>query len=729
MNRLTAVSECKTDEKTQLTDGKPAEETIAEGRISYGYDGKDNLVSITYPKAEMGVKGLEFEYDRFNYLLNVKGIAEDDSRRLIREYTYDNFGRVSEMKDYTDFLSDKSKAINRSYSYDKYGRLTAIEYRDNLSGSSDEIKQAHYYGYDKNSNIIKEGSYNKYGKENGAVYKQIKEYVYDSCGRLMQTDIREMSSEGAGAGSTEDEGEEEGEDEEPPGSSEPGSEEELQPVEDNILKDETIRYEYDAAGNRIKERTEENGEELKEEREYTYSQFNQLISSTERNAAGEAVSEKTYTYDDNGNQIKAEDSKTGEETSYSYDADNRLKRAEGKRGDVIDYLQENSYNGFGQRVEKKEGNEETNYFYDGTAVLYTTDENSNMTSFNYIGAEDNILLTARPAENRQADFYTYTKDIRESTVNIIGADGKSAVTYEYDDYGETTALGSQSFYNEICYGAGVYDKTTGLYYLNARYYSPETGNFLTQDTYRGERSRTATLNLYGYCVGNPINYTDPSGHWLWGVAGAAMGAYDGYKHAKKKKYTGWKRAACVVGGAVLGAVNPCKIARAAKSGYKAYKAGKFGKKLRSAYKKVKGGKKQLKKPKSSKTKKYKVKKGRKVSKAKKPGKVTKRHSKKPKPKCFAAGTKISTKDGFKNIEHIKAGDYVWSENPETHEKALKKVKKIFVREKDSIVRLSINGEVIRTTAEHPLPFCPKSRRRIARRNGQRSRRSLRRRER
>ena len=65
-----------------------------------------------------------------------------------------------------------------------------------------------------------------------------------------------MSSEGMGAG----------EDEEPP-----GSEEGLQPVEDNIFKDETIRYEYDAAVNRIKERMEENGEELKEETEYTYS--------------------------------------------------------------------------------------------------------------------------------------------------------------------------------------------------------------------------------------------------------------------------------------------------------------------------------------------------------------------------------------------------------------------------------------------------------------------------
>ena len=76
----------------------------------------------------------------------------------------------------------------------------------------------------------------------------------------------------------------------------------------------------------------------------------------------------------------------------------------------------------------------------------------------------------------------------------------------------------------------------------------------------------------------------------------------------------------------------------------------------------------------------------------------------------------------KDIEPFtfKAGDYVWSENPETHEKALKKVNKIFVREKDSIIRLSINGEIIETTDEHPLPFCPKSRRRFVRQNGQRS---------
>ena len=207
---------------------------------------------------------------------------------------------------------------------------------------------------------------------------------------------------------------------------------------------------------------------------------------------------------------------------------------------IIEYTQENKYNGFGQRVQKKEGTDVTGYFYDGTSILYTTDENSDTTSFNLVGAEDNIILTARSSDDG-ADFYSYTKDIRESTVNLVGKDGTAPVSYTYSDHGETDIHGDQDFYNEICYTAGVYDDTTGLYYLNARFYDPEDAVFMSQDTYRGDRSRTGTLNLYSYCAGNPISYTDPSGHAFWGVVGAALGAYDGYKYAKKKKLKGWKK--------------------------------------------------------------------------------------------------------------------------------------------------------------------------------------------
>ncbi|WP_207727566.1 RHS repeat-associated core domain-containing protein, partial [Anaerostipes hominis (ex Liu et al. 2021)] len=80
------------------------------------------------------------------------------------------------------------------------------------------------------------------------------------------------------------------------------------------------------------------------------------------------------------------------------------------------------------------------------------------------------------------------------------------------DFGETQSIGENTAKNETCYTGGRYDETTGLYYLNARYYNPEDGRFLSEDTYRGETNEPDTQHLYGYCADNPINYVDPSGH-------------------------------------------------------------------------------------------------------------------------------------------------------------------------------------------------------------------------
>ena len=414
---------------------------------------------------------------------------------------------------------------------------------------------------------------------------------------------------------------------------------------------------------------------------------------------------KTYAYDANGNQISETDQEAGKQTVYEYDADNRLRKATGRTGETVDYVQENQYNGFGQRVQKKEGSDVTAYFYDGSTVLYTEDAQDKVTSFNLIGAENNILQTARAGQDDAVNFYTYTKDLRESTINIVGADGTSQVTYDYDDYGETKTYDKDSaspFYNEVCYTAGIYDKTTGLYNLNARYYDPENGVFMTQDTYRGSRSRTATLNLYAYCTGNPVKYTDPSGHWaavIAAIAWGALGAYDGYKYAKKKKLKGKKKAIAIAGSAALGAVNPIKIKKVVSVGYKATKLVKAAV---SAQKSKKSIVKAIAKAKTTvvEAKEAEVRSSTKAY--EKAYQLAKSREKIGKNVCFTAGTKIHTEKGFKNIEKIRAGDFVWSENPETKEKALKQVKKIFVREKDSIVRLAINGEVIETTSEHPF---------------------------
>ena len=93
-----------------------------------------------------------------------------------------------------------------------------------------------------------------------------------------------------------------------------------------------------------------------------------------------------------------------------------------------------------------------------------------------MGASGNAIATVRDIASTEGEkYYFYNKDMRESTTNLVNVEGKSEVAYEYTDFGETEINGNEDFYNEICYTGGIYDKKTGLYYLNARYYNPEDG--------------------------------------------------------------------------------------------------------------------------------------------------------------------------------------------------------------------------------------------------------------
>ena len=70
--------------------------------------------------------------------------------------------------------------------------------------------------------------------------------------------------------------------------------------------------------------------------------------------------------------------------------------------------------------------------------------------------------------------------------------------------------------------------------------------------------------------------------------------------------------------------------------------------------------------------------------------------------CFVAGTMVLTASGLVAIEKIKAGDIVISTNPDTLETAKKTVLETYVRQVDKLVHLTINGEEIVTTDNHPF---------------------------
>lgn len=72
------------------------------------------------------------------------------------------------------------------------------------------------------------------------------------------------------------------------------------------------------------------------------------------------------------------------------------------------------------------------------------------------------------------------------------------------------------------------------------------------------------------------------------------------------------------------------------------------------------------------------------------------------PVCFVAGTLVSTSLGLVAIEKVKAGDKVISTNPETFETAEKTVLETYICKVSKLVCLTINGELISTTVDHPF---------------------------
>ena len=75
--------------------------------------------------------------------------------------------------------------------------------------------------------------------------------------------------------------------------------------------------------------------------------------------------------------------------------------------------------------------------------------------------------------------------------------------------------------------------------------------------------------------------------------------------------------------------------------------------------------------------------------------------------CFVAGTQILTKDGYKNIEDVAIGDWVWSKDTETGEQAFKRVVHLFVKHDREIFTLNVldqdgNTLEVGTTDDHPF---------------------------
>ena len=446
---------------------KPSDGAINNHKLVYKYDVEGNITEIVYPTSlNDGITSIKFEYNEYNWITGIKAKINSVYKEL-RDYIYNSDGTINNIKDYTyDTNSNVNGYILKKYTYDNFGRVSSMKY---YNSDSDTVKESYTYTYDKNSNIKSESIVNNYPTKDSDKVDEKRSYEYDKLNRLINSDI----------------------------------------VNNKTNKTESYAYEYDKVGNMISKSNILS--DTNNITDYTYNDLNQLVYSETSNLSTEkTTSKKTYSYDENGNNIKEVDSIKNITKEMTYDVDNRLDTYTQTENNKTT-TQSNLYNGDGQRIQKSEGDNSINYYYQNGSVLYTTDKDEKKTSHNFVGLEGNTISTMR-YDLTGLEYYVYNKDIKGSTTNIIDNNKNAKISYKYSDFGETEEFGGIDFYNEIAYTGGIYDQSTSLYYLNARYYNPEDARFITQDTYRGEINEPSSLHLYAYCANNPINYIDPSGH-------------------------------------------------------------------------------------------------------------------------------------------------------------------------------------------------------------------------
>ena len=111
---------------------------------------------------------------------------------------------------------------------------------------------------------------------------------------------------------------------------------------------------------------------------------------------------------------------------------------------------------------------------------------------------------------------------------LNGQTGAVEASYTYDAWGKViSATGALANLNPFRYRGYYYDGETGLYYLQSRYYDPETGRFINADDvdYIGADGSLLSYNLFAYCKNNPVNRFDAEGNlslpnWLKIAVGA-----------------------------------------------------------------------------------------------------------------------------------------------------------------------------------------------------------------
>ena len=473
------------------------------------YDADGDLLSLTDP----GSHSTLFTYDSMNRLVKVT-----DPLGHSQTYAYDQAG---DLVGYTD-----ADGTTDTFAYDPLGRLVGAEI-----GASAGVAPSHVaYSYDRGNRLVK-----VVDSSSGTLTD-----TWDNLGRL----VTQSTPQGRVSYSYDPDGER---------------------TSMTVAGKAPVRYSYDAAADLVGESQGATSVGITYDGDGLPTGVS--LPGTAESFAYDAAGELTgmdvmagsttegalaYSYDAGGQETSVSGSLAGVElpepaaaatynaddelttwngTALTYDAQGQMtadgaqRYTWGPRHQLVTVSTPAerasfSYNAFGVRTSQTVNGISTSYLYDGTSPIEEL-VGGKATGESLTTPGGQTLVSTGPSGAR-----SLITDRLGSTVALANSTGGFATLYSYGPFGATTTAGASNV--SVAKYAGELEDTSGLYYDNARYFSPSLGRFISPDPLGTNGGST---NPYEYAADDPVDFTDPTGLFvpilLPILGGAIIGAIEG----------------------------------------------------------------------------------------------------------------------------------------------------------------------------------------------------------
>jgi RHS repeat-associated protein len=210
---------------------------------------------------------------------------------------------------------------------------------------------------------------------------------------------------------------------------------------------------------------------------------------------------------------------------YSFDADGRLTTRPGSSGASLEW------DSLGRLVRVRVsagGAIVAAYTYDALDRLLTVDRSGSRIRFRYQGSSTAVAQVVDDASGvvlrnvAVGPDGTVLEDWLGSSHRINGTNAHHDTTWTADDTGGVTSTARYDPWGNILRSTGTlsdwrfqgswFDTSTNLTYAAARWYAPELGSFVSEDTLLGQPEQPASRQLFAYAAGEPLGGWDPTGH-------------------------------------------------------------------------------------------------------------------------------------------------------------------------------------------------------------------------